>query len=242
MHKPVLSIITVTKDCASTLEKTIHSVRDIKSCDVEYLIIDGVSTDGTLELISNYETVVDTLISEPDTGIYNAMNKGVKHATGNYVLFMNGDDEIVSDGFEDVMTAVRSSKAPIICATTIVDDKANPSEILLAEPWKLFFFNSIPHPSSFVKRSLMMQCPFREDLRIASDYDFFLQALLTKTQFYKVSKPTALHRRGGMSGDEEKSLTEVEKIKKERLKWRYPFIKLIHQFYRMGKAIKAKAF
>lgn len=240
MNKPTLSIITVTKDCASTLEKTIESVRGIKSSEVEYIIIDGVSTDGTLELIAKYETLVDTLISEPDTGIYNAMNKGVRNATGDYILFMNGDDEMLSDGFEDVMSALKSSKDSIICATTLVDDPDNPSEILIAEPWKLFFFNSIPHPSSFVKRTLLEQSPFREDLRIASDYDFFLSAFLANTKFHIVSKPTALHGRGGMSGDEEKSLAEVEKIKRERLGWRYPFIKLIHQLYRMGKAIKVK--
>lgn len=238
MNKPILSIITVTKDCASTLENTIHSVRNVKSSDIEYIIIDGVSTDGTLELISKYEMVVDTLVSEPDTGIYNAMNKGVKKATGDYVLFMNGDDEILSDGFEDVMNALRSEKSPIICATTLVDDKDTPSEILVAEPWKLLFFNSIPHPSSFVKRSLMMEHPFREDLRIASDYDFFLSAYLAKTEFQTVSKPTALHGRGGMSGNEEKSLAEIEKIRKERLGWRLPFLKMIHKSYRILKSIR----
>lgn len=240
MNKPTLSIITVTKDCASTLEKTIKSVRAVKSTEVEYIIIDGVSTDGTLELIANYETVVDTLISEPDTGIYNAMNKGVRNATGDYILFMNGDDELLPDGLADVMSTLRPSKAPIICATTLVDDPNNPSEILIAEPWKLFFFNSIPHPSSFVKRTLLEQFPFREDLRIASDYDFFLRTFLANAKFHIVSKPTALHSRGGMSGDEEKSLAEVENIKRERLGWWYPFIKSIHQLYRKGKALNVK--
>jgi len=238
MSKPVLSIITVTKDCALTLEKTIHSVRNIESNEVEYIIIDGVSTDGTLELISKYETVVDTVISEPDTGIYNAMNKGVRYARGDYVLFMNGDDEILADGFEDVMSALKSSVAPIVCATTLVDEKDNPSEILVAEPWKLFFFNSIPHPSSFVRRTLLEKFPFREDLKIASDYDFFLQAFQAKTEFHIISKPTALHGRGGMSGDEEKSLAEIEKIRKERLGWRLPFLKMIHKSYRLLKSIR----
>lgn len=239
MNKPLLSIVTVTKDCVSTLEKTIQSVSAIKNSQIEYVIIDGVSTDGTLELISSHDSVVDTVLSEPDTGIYNAMNKGVKQATGEYILFMNGDDEIVSAGFEDVMSALSSSKAPIICAKTIVGDISSPSEELIAEPWKLLFFNSIPHPSSFVKKSLLEKIPFREDLRIASDYDFFLQAHLAKNKFHIIPKPTALHGRGGMSGDEEKSKFEIEKIRKDRLGWRLPFIKIIHQSYRLLKSLKA---
>lgn len=238
IDNPILSIITVTKNCVYSIEKTFNSVKMVKNERIEYIVIDGVSTDGTLKLITAYASLIDVFVSEADTGIYNAMNKGIKHATGDYVLFMNGDDEILEEGFADVLGALESSKAPIVCAKTIVGEISQPSEKLIAEPWKLLFFNSIPHPSSFVSKALLERYPFREDLNIASDYDFFLQAYLAKVKFYIISKPTALHGRGGMSGDKEKSFAEILRIRKERLGWRLPYINRIHESYRMLKFIK----
>lgn len=197
MKRPLLTIITVTKDCAATLERTLKSVQAIKTEAIEYLIIDGVSDDGTLELVGRYDELVDKVVSEPDTGIFNAMNKGAKLASGDYVLFINGDDELLADGFPDVMELLRLRRAQIVSATTIVGDPSSPDEVLRAKPWKLLFHNPIPHPSSFVARSLLEKFPFREDLRIASDYDFFLRCYLSGVKFLVTPKATAHHERGG---------------------------------------------
>lgn len=230
--QPVLSIVTVTWNCAATLERTLRSVQAIKTAEMEYIIVDGVSTDGTLELARSYGGLVDILQSEPDTGIYNAMNKGVALARGDYVLFINGDDELIADGFPAVMQSLRDKTADVVCATTVVGRPESPDEVLTATPWHLLFFNSIPHPSSFTARKLLQAYPFREDLRIASDYDFFLKTYLDRRSYHVLPAVTALHQRGGASGNTQRSQAEVDQIRRDHLRWRYPLISLAQRIYR----------
>ena len=241
MAEPLLSIVTVTKNCAETIDITLESVSAVKWPGVEYLVVDGASTDATLEIIRARGVLVDRLVSEPDTGIYNAMNKGVVLAKGRYVLFINGDDALVADGFSAVMDTMARGRDGIICATTLVGSIALPDETLVAKPWCLLFFNAIPHPSSFVRRELLLRNPFREDLRIVSDYDFFLSAYLSGESFRVLPVVTALHQRGGASGDVHRSQTELEEVRRERLRWRYPIINVVAALYRVCKwAIRGK--
>ncbi len=232
-----LSIITVTKNCRSTLERTLLSLKKIKNESIEYIIIDGVSTDGTLDLISKYNDIVDHCISEPDTGIYNAMNKGINHAKGDYILFINGDDELIGDGFPDVLREVETGQPDIICATTLVGTEKDPVEKLIAKPFHLFFYNSIPHPSSFVKTRLLKKMPFREDLKIAADYNFFLSAYLKRYKFTIIKSTTALHQRGGASGDVELSNKEIEAIRSYHLGFLYSPITLFGKTYSFFKKV-----
>lgn len=242
MTELLLTIVTVTKNCAATIDRTLDSVSAVKRPGVEYVVVDGVSTDTTLEAIRARGGLVDRLISEPDSGIYNAMNKGVGLARGRYVLFINGDDALVADGFSAVMDAMARGQDGIICATTLVGELATPAETLVAKPWRLPFFNSIPHPSSFVRRELLLRCPFREDLRIVSDYDFFLGAYLAGQSFRVLPVVTALHQRGGASGDVQRSQAELEGVRRERLGWRYPLINSVVALYRQCKrAVRGRA-
>lgn len=237
MSDCLLSIITVTWNCAATLGRTVASVRAVKRSNIEYVVIDGGSTDGTLDIVRGLGGLVDCLVSEPDSGIYNAMNKGVRFARGCYVLFINGDDVLIPDGFPVVMDAMARGTHGIVCATTLVGDPLCPEEILVARPWRLPFFNSIPHPSSFVRRELLLHNPFREDLRIVSDYDFFLGAYLARESFCVLPVVTALHYRGGASGDVQRSQTELDQVRRERLGWRCPLINGAASVYRQGKRL-----
>ena len=237
MFELLLSIITVTKNCASTIDQTLDSVDAVKRPCMEYLVVDGFSTDSTIEAIRARGDLVDQFISEPDGGIYNAMNKGVKLARGRYVLFINGDDTLVADGFASVMAAAARGKDEIICATTLVGDFSSPLETLVSKPWLLPFFNSIPHPSSFVSRDLLLRCPFREDLRIASDYDFFLGAYLARRSFCILPVITAIHQRGGVSGNVACSQSELEIVRRTRLGWRYPIFNFLAIVYRQLKLV-----
>lgn len=231
----LLTIITVTKNCEETINRTLESVNAVKRPGVEYIVVDGVSTDATLEIILSWKGLVDRLVSEPDEGIYNAMNKGVRLANGRYVLFINGDDALIIDGFTAAMDAMAKGRDGIICATTLVEGFVTPNETLTAKPRRLPFFNSIPHPSSFVRRDLLLRNPLREDLRIASDYDFFLGAYLARERFFILPAVTALHLRGGASGNIELSLKELNEVRLDRLGWRYPFyeaIVILRRFYK----------
>lgn len=235
MTELFLTIVTVTKNCAATIDRTLDSVSAVKRPGVEYVVVDGVSTDATLDAIRSRVGLVDQLVSESDSGIYNAMNKGVGLARGRYVLFINGDDALVAEGFSTVIDALVRGRDGIICATTLVGELACPVETLVAKPWRLPFFNSIPHPSSFVRRELLLRSPFREDLRIVSDYDFFLGAYLAGQSFRVLPVVTALHQRGGASGDVQRSQAELERVRRERLGWRYPFINAVAALFRQCK-------
>lgn len=233
----LLSIITVVKNCALTISATLNSVSKVKNEAVEYVVIDGASTDATLEIIHAHVGLVDRLISEPDSGIYNAMNKGVALARGKYILFINGDDELVADGFPAVMAALAEGRHGIVCATTLVGDARSPSEVLVAVPRRLPFFNTIPHPSSFVARDLLLRWPFREDLRIVSDYDFFLRAHLAGQKFHVLPVVTAMHQRGGASGNVARSQAELDQVRRQRLGWRYFAVNAVAGLYRWGKGL-----
>ena len=93
---PLISIITVSFNCAKTIEETILSVINQSYTSIEYIIIDGKSTDGTIEIIKKYADRISFWVSEKDDGIYDAMNKGLRKANGDFVLFLGGDDHLIS--------------------------------------------------------------------------------------------------------------------------------------------------
>lgn len=230
-----LTIVTVTRNCSQTISSTLQSVALVKSKNIEYVVVDGASDDGTLDILRAAGDLIDKLISEPDSGIYNAMNKAVNLASGAYVLFINGDDELVEDGFQYLMSNLKAGLSDIVCATTVVCDQISSKELLVAKPSRLLFYNSIPHPSSFVRRELLLHRPFREDLLVASDYDFFLSEYLTRQKFKILTVVTALHRRGGASGNVIISNYEIEMIRRERLGRFYPLLNFIVAIYRYFK-------
>lgn len=237
MNDCVLSLVTVTWNCAGTIGKTLASIEAVKQDEIEYIVIDGVSTDGTLGVIRQHGKLVDRLVSEPDAGIYNAMNKAVALASGDYIAFINGDDELVASGFPEVMAALRNCEADIVCATTLIGEDGAAGVPFAAQPRRLPFFNSIPHPSSFVKANLLKALPFQEDLRIAADYDFFLRAYLQRRTFRILPVVTALHRPGGVSSDSRRSAEEISRIRRERLGWRVHVFNFVHCVYRALKPL-----
>ena len=220
MTKTVLSIITITKNCVQTIERTLESIKSVKSKNVEYIVVDGVSEDGTLEIINNYSNIIDQLICEPDTGIYQAMNKGVAHANGKFILFINGGDEIIPDGVKEMLFILPSCREQIVCATTlVVGNNAKPAFSFEPVPKRLVYGDSLPHPSSFINKKLISRFPYREDLSIASDYDFFLRAFLSGVEFKIVPYQSALHYLGGVSSNNKKRKSEVNLILRIHLGW-----------------------
>ena len=178
-----------------------------------------LSYNGTLKIIEKYSEMIDRFICESDTGIYPAMNKGVVNANGKFILFINGDDELIPDGIINVLTSLAACQEEIVCATTLViGNTTMPSFSYLPIPKRLVYGDSIPHPSSFVRRELLSQFPFREDLKIASDYDF-LRVFLSRASFKIVPHQSAVHYLGGISSNNKKRRYEIDLVLRSHLGW-----------------------
>jgi glycosyltransferase involved in cell wall biosynthesis len=184
-----LSIITINKDNAFGLEKTIQSVINQTYKDFEYIIIDGCSTDGSVDIIKQYTDKITYWVSEPDTGIYNAMNKGIRRAQGEYCLFLNSGDWLISSTtLEDVSNEI----ANLIPADIFYSNRTT------SDGYVLFYSDNITinellriginHQNTLIKRSLFMEHGlYNEDLRIASDTEYFLKEMwIYKSKFTKI--------------------------------------------------------
>ena len=179
-----ISIVTVTLNSEKTLERTIKSVLGQNYSDVEYIIIDGGSTDGTLNIIEKYKDKISKVISEKDNGLYDAMNKGIKLSTGDIVGILNSDDffyneevlSIVANSFED-----KEIDAVYGDITYFADDVGKVTRYWRAGDYSERKLNNgwiIPHPSLFVRKSVYAKCGFFNlDFKIAADYEFILRLL-----------------------------------------------------------------
>lgn len=170
-----LSIITVNYNDAEGLERTIKSVMSQSFKDFEFIIIDGGSTDASVDVIKKYEDKIDYWVSERDGGIYPGMNKGLRQAKGEYVNFMNGGDSYYSP---DVLNAIfaLNSNADIITGTHSENGIRNVGEggVTMLDLYKW----AIDHQASFIKRELALRHPYDEKYKIVSDWKFFIEALV----------------------------------------------------------------
>lgn len=184
-----LSIITINRNNAAGLEKTMRSVASQVGGDFEYVVIDGASTDGSVEVIRSFEASMGERlkwISEPDKGIYNAMNKGIGKTSGDYLQFLNSGDSLVSDDITMRMTeALKSKEYPPILYGNMLKDMSD-GKILRDKGFAGksisflgFYTGSLNHPSSYVKKSLFEKYGgYDESLKIVSDWKWFLQAII----------------------------------------------------------------
>lgn len=205
VNYPKITVITVSYNCVSTIEQTIQSVVGQTYPDMEYIIIDGGSTDGTVDIIKKYHDKIAFWSSEPDGGIYDAMNKGVKKACGDYVHFLGSDDCLISS---DIMAKV-----------ALILDSAEQIDILSAPVWAVdeqlclqnLFENYlddsriddgriIPHQGMLTRRELLQRMPFDTNYRIAGDQDFLLKAYFDSSiRFKYVDFPIVFYSTGGVS-------------------------------------------
>jgi len=180
-----ISIVTVAYNSAATIADTLRSVAAQSHGDIEHLVIDGASKDNTLHVVRAYGAHVSKLLSEPDRGIYDAMNKGLALATGDFVGFLNADDMLASP--DAVASIARAAAAPgtgAVCGDLVYVRKDRPEEVVRCwrcgpfAPARLRYGWMPPHPTLYVRRSLVSELgPFDTQLRIAADYDFILRYL-----------------------------------------------------------------
>lgn len=192
MSNPVLvTVVTVCRNVKSSLEKTMNSVLHQSYAHIDYVIIDGASTDGTPEMLGKTEGV--RWISEPDKGIYDAMNKGIRMAEGEWVIFMNAGDVFASD---DTLSKVFSVERD---ADVIYGDVIKGDNIKKAEPphngHRMYFC----HQSAFVRTSCLKEFPFDIQHRMSADFKQMKQLYLAGKTFMQLDFPIAVFDTSGVS-------------------------------------------
>lgn len=180
-----VSVITVCFNNADTVEDTVLSVMDQTHRDLEYIIVDGGSTDGTVDILAKHRERIDKMISEPDGGIYDAMNKGINLATGQIVGFLNADDVYADDHvIADIAAAVRTEGYDAVYGDLVYVPRDDPARVLRyweTGEYRPGAFHSgwvPPHPTFFCRRSLFEKFGgFNPLYRIAGDFELMLRLI-----------------------------------------------------------------
>lgn len=211
-----ISIITVSYNAVQTIEQTISSVVNQTYQNIEYIIIDGGSIDGTIDVIKKYEDKIAYWISEPDEGIYDAMNKGVKVATGDYIQFIGADDCLVNDiVIEKVVKNIIDTKADIYSYGVLGVDEKSKKEIYKGNKHArkhLYSYKMVPHNGIFVKRDVQLHNFFDTNYKISADYKCFLEWLrLPDIKILYYDMPIVYFALSGISSLNENTLKEEYK-------------------------------
>lgn len=179
----LFSVITINYNHADGLRRTINSVVKQSCKDFEYIIIDGASTDGSIDAIKENQEHIDYWVSESDGGIYPAMNKGVKAAHGDYCIFMNSGDEFYS---ADVIKNIKNFnlEEDIVCGDICFGESnvsPNPDVVTM----RTFYKHTLYHQASFIKTELLRCHLYDESMRSAADWKFFMHELIFRNATYK---------------------------------------------------------
>lgn len=185
-----ISVITVTLNAGEYIRQTLESVINQTCFDrVELVIVDGVSKDNTLNILKEYKDSIDAFVSESDTGIYNAMNKGVDLSTGDYVIFLNAGDTFAENDIVETVLKNATVSADMIYGDRYDVDGDGAASIKKAEgPDKLHIRESIFHQALFTSRGLIKE-KFDESYRISADYEFTVRAHKSGADFLYISIP-----------------------------------------------------
>ncbi len=210
-----LSIITINYNNRNGLQKTIGSVVKQTWRDFEWIVIDGGSTDGSRELIEKYQNYFTYWCSEPDKGVYNAMNKGIAKARGEYLNFMNSGDYFASPTIlEEIFTEPHS--ADILYGYMIegsVEGNIFKNRTMKNRiEWYDLYYSTLPHQSTFIKKDLFCKIGgYREDLKIVSDWVFFVKAIVYEGSSYEfIPKRISVFEGDGISSS---NAMEEERLK-----------------------------
>ena len=204
-----ISIITVCFNSEDTIRDTIESVLSQDYPNIEYIIIDGLSNDNTMKIVSEYRNKISKIISEPDKGIYDAMNKGVQLSMGDAVGILNSDDFFEYPSvISDVVKCFKSAPdASLVFGDVVIVEPKKTQNILRYysskkfRSWKLRFGWMPPHPSTYIKKSAYEQVgKYVLEYKIAADYELFVRMLMVQKLFYsRIDKVLVRMRTGGIS-------------------------------------------
>lgn len=211
-----LSIITINHNNCAGLSRTMDSITRQTTKDFEWILIDGASTDGSADLIRQYEQHITYWVSEPDKGIYNAMNKGLCQAHGDYCLFLNSGDWLAQDDTIEQILPILSGD--IFVARSLYHNGqqiTGKSRFLSQESFALSTLarESLPHQSTFIRTALLCQAGgYDESYRLLADWAFFLQtALNNSAEFVFSDICTSVYDTCGLSASQKSLFAEERK-------------------------------
>ena len=219
MSKPNYSIVTVCLNSGIEIESTADSIKQQNYTNFEWIVVDGGSDDGTLNVLGEYKDLISVLVSETDNGIYDAMNKGIEHAEGEYLIFINA-----GDSFFDKNTLTRinfSTKSDLIVGNLLFMD----SHTIKKSPDNLDRFymlkNTLPHQATFFHRRVFENYGnFDTSYRIAGDYEFFARMVnFGEPSYCFHPEIIAKFAGGGISSDPK--YRNLRKRENHRIRWEY---------------------
>ena len=216
-----LSIITVVKNGESTIEKTIQNVLSQKTNVIEYIIIDGLSNDNTMDIIKKYQTKIDIIVSENDRGLYHAMNKGVKLASGKLIGILNSGDFFSNNLFKKILCLNEKLKNQfIIHGDMHIINNENKILQTLDKGYNINLLRKscvIAHPTSFIPKSIYEKVGlYDENFNIVADYDFFVRAIfINKLKDYYLNEIFVFFLAGGVSDNTLKCILENHQVRRK---------------------------
>ena len=218
---PKLSIITINYNNVNGLNKTINSVVNQTYKNFEYIVIDGGSTDGSVELIKSYQDKINFWLSEPDKGIYNALNKGINHSNGEYLLFLNGDDCLINNDALKKISKHLENKDLIYFDINYINKNCI-KKITYPDSLSFYFFytNTICHQSIFFKKELFSKYGlYDEELKIVSDWKFIMLSIVKyKASYSHVNDVFCVFDNTGISNTDDKNNKHIQLHLEERRK------------------------
>lgn len=194
-----VSIVTICYNNESGLKRTMDSVRRQTFKDYEYIVIDGSSTDGSVDVIKDNQDIVSAWVSEPDSGVYNAMNKSLAYCNGDYVIFLNSGDCFYDD---NVLTNVfLGHQAADVLYGDVMFEKVSYANRNIQSLQDFYCKSPFCHQSSFTKLEILKKYRFREDYKIVSDWILFTEAFLEGASYHYVPYIVSNCENGGVSSD-----------------------------------------
>jgi putative colanic acid biosynthesis glycosyltransferase len=213
---PLVSIITVVFNGEKHLEQTIHSVINQKYKNIEYIIIDGGSTDRTLEIIENYKDKIDYSVSEPDNGIYDAMNKGLAYAVGDWIYFLGSDDVLYdNDIISDVITFLDGNMSLVFGNIMYNNRKIVKSHFNMLT----LLHNTVHHQSAFYNARLFSNWRYDSGLKLIADYELNLRIYLEKMKYRYIDKNISICNQSGQSRENlELAFAETNRVRNKYIR------------------------
>jgi glycosyltransferase involved in cell wall biosynthesis len=212
-NDPSVSIITVVRNGEKHIERAIQSVLDQTYRNIEYIIIDGGSADKTLDIVKKYEGKIAYWVSEPDNGIYDAMNKGLAAATGDWIFFLGSDDVLYDTGTLSSAASFLDKEMSLVFGNIMYHDRR-----VVKSRFNLFtlLHNTVHHQGAFYNADLFRNWRYDSGLQLIADYELNLRIYLTRMNYRHIDKVISLCNESGQSrANLELAFTETNNVRKK---------------------------